>query len=1021
MKIMKDSAGDQKVTLLLVDDNPTNLLLLTKIIELDLPQIRVLTAPNGAEGLELARREPVDGAFIDVQMPRMNGLDMCRHLQDDPRTAGIPVVLMTAHQASPELRAEGLEVGAYDFISKPISNVEMLARIKVMLRLCANERRSHRTQEDLHRRLQDQSSRLRWISGLLISGDGPLVEPDQTVLEHLAAVLPDPEDLEEQSFFERLSSDFPRPWRHSLLKLCLLDQVPLPLAQEISEIRNTEAVFEYLKRHELSIIEELQGENQLLFKPRTREMLRRKARNELTQTEIQKVFLTAADWFEKRKQPASALESLIAGELYPAIAQFFSCYGLSLMDRDDAGQIMDMVSGLSDEVATQSGWLALFKGIYDLKQLKAEGASWLELAYQIFLNENDQRGQLLSLAQQVLLTLYIDGRFERCRQRMDAFDQLYRQLENQLETQERLKVSCAYGFAALRFKGDLAAVEGLLRRSLVDAQQQQLVPQLLELGLLQATLGLRQGRHLVARTAFEQSFKSFIALDQRTDLLTLAMVQLRAAEILHATGDLKVFRHQLRALIGPVGLGTVMMVHAPLFNYFEATLALARGQLRSAIELLDLAATQDQTAGSSHLQARILQLHACCRALEGDEKAASKDNDLAVQLRREAGGELIYLEILLFAGMTKYALRKYEEAQGYIEEGLARSLELQEERYRPGFYAWSAVIQEHLGQPARVEESLRAFFQLFRQQRVNFFWGVTPELLRNLASASGREGDRLSLTPLLSSYLHVDVAANGDLIPLVQIRSCGGFQLRRLERLFDFSQVGYASRQIFALLLTAPNHALSLDQIMTMLWPDSPLSRARNNFDTALSRLRKGFDECYGPKVHNDYLRLEKGMLRLQYCQVDCNELLKLMDSARYAAQRGNDWQAEAALRTMDSYWRGEFLAGFDLVEELLAVREQFNRLRLEQLHLLARLLRRRRCYDDAVRMLQQGLALDPIHDALIRELLTLHHEQNNHRMAEMVLDNYRTALLREDYDLHEVEELIDVLGAQCLTLKNNR
>ncbi len=196
---------EQQYTLLLVDDNPTNLLLLVKIIELDLPEVRVLTAGSGREGLALAQCEVIDGAFVDVQMPQMSGLEMCRRLNDNPRTAGLPLVLMTAHLASPELRAEGLEVGAYDFISQPISNVEMLARIKVMLRLCANERR----QQAERGQVGDRSLKLRWISGLLISEEGAGAETDQQLIERLAEHMPDPATSDDVQMFDYISDRLP--------------------------------------------------------------------------------------------------------------------------------------------------------------------------------------------------------------------------------------------------------------------------------------------------------------------------------------------------------------------------------------------------------------------------------------------------------------------------------------------------------------------------------------------------------------------------------------------------------------------------------------------------------------------------------------------------------------------------------------------------------------------------------------------------------------------------------------------
>ena len=188
--------ADEQFTLLLVDDNPTNLTLLAKIIELDLPQVRVLTAGTGMEGLELAAREQIDGAFIDVQMPEMSGLEMCRRLKTEPRTAGMPLVLITAHLASPMMRAEGLEVGAYDFISQPISNVEMLARIKVMLRLCQGERAAQDNRQ-VQPVANADSSRLRWLSGLLLSGNGKLTDADHRLLQSLTSEVGNGDSQEE--------------------------------------------------------------------------------------------------------------------------------------------------------------------------------------------------------------------------------------------------------------------------------------------------------------------------------------------------------------------------------------------------------------------------------------------------------------------------------------------------------------------------------------------------------------------------------------------------------------------------------------------------------------------------------------------------------------------------------------------------------------------------------------------------------------------------------------------------------
>ena len=130
---MTEEAG-QETRLLLVDDSRDHLSVLEEIITRRIPECTVLTATSAAEGLYIASSTPVSAGLIDVEMPGMDGIEMCRRLKTDPATADIPVILVTAHRAEASLKARGLEAGADDFISKPIDNVELAARIKILLR-----------------------------------------------------------------------------------------------------------------------------------------------------------------------------------------------------------------------------------------------------------------------------------------------------------------------------------------------------------------------------------------------------------------------------------------------------------------------------------------------------------------------------------------------------------------------------------------------------------------------------------------------------------------------------------------------------------------------------------------------------------------------------------------------------------------------------------------------------------------------------------------------------------------------
>ncbi|OQY59530.1 MAG: hypothetical protein B6245_06130 [Desulfobacteraceae bacterium 4572_88] len=133
--------SDNRAILLAVDDRPDNLFVLEQLITAYCPECRVITAQDAQKGLNLAEETPPDVAVIDVQMPGMNGIEMCRRLKTDKATEKVSVILLTAHQVTPQLKVEGLEAGAEDFISKPIDNSELIAKIRVRLRVKQSEER----------------------------------------------------------------------------------------------------------------------------------------------------------------------------------------------------------------------------------------------------------------------------------------------------------------------------------------------------------------------------------------------------------------------------------------------------------------------------------------------------------------------------------------------------------------------------------------------------------------------------------------------------------------------------------------------------------------------------------------------------------------------------------------------------------------------------------------------------------------------------------------------------------------
>lgn len=118
--------------ILVVDDVPANVRL--PEARLTAEYFDVLTASNGAEALSICARAECDIILLDVMMPDMDGFEVCRRLKSNPATHFIPVVIVTALD-SPADRVRGLEAGADDFLTKPVSDIVLIARVRSLTRL----------------------------------------------------------------------------------------------------------------------------------------------------------------------------------------------------------------------------------------------------------------------------------------------------------------------------------------------------------------------------------------------------------------------------------------------------------------------------------------------------------------------------------------------------------------------------------------------------------------------------------------------------------------------------------------------------------------------------------------------------------------------------------------------------------------------------------------------------------------------------------------------------------------------
>lgn len=175
--------------LLVVDDNPVVLLGFSELLRA--AGMEVVEARNGVEALQLARKHQPDLIVLDVVLPDINGVELCRRFKQDAVLKSLFVVLLSSTEISPGSQVTGLDAGADGYIARPIENRELLARVQALLRIQQTEAALRRAHNELEQRVAERTAELAQANAALRAMSLRLVEVQEQERRFLARELHD--------------------------------------------------------------------------------------------------------------------------------------------------------------------------------------------------------------------------------------------------------------------------------------------------------------------------------------------------------------------------------------------------------------------------------------------------------------------------------------------------------------------------------------------------------------------------------------------------------------------------------------------------------------------------------------------------------------------------------------------------------------------------------------------------------------------------------------------------------------
>jgi LuxR family maltose regulon positive regulatory protein len=866
-----------------------------------------------------------------------------------------------------------------------------------------------------------------WIGGLVLLSESLLRRSDFSGKKDIVQELPDYFNKEIFQYFgKEIFSSQTREAQQFLLKSSFLDIIEPNFAKQLFEIENVEEILRDHSRKNLFVHSFYDKKRGWLF--RYHHMFRNflKARYLADTTAEKRDALNSrlGILYQEKGESENAITYFLEAKAYPQAISIIEPLGMDLLRKGRKSDLASWIYALPEDLVEKNPWLLLYLTMTRQLMAGEENIISFERAYQLFKQNGERKGELISLAQLISTIIQTGIHLFPIQSLIQTAESLLESSEGNAYKLERATLWNFIGQAYLLVEGDIRKGIQICENVYLVSKQIHDIP-LQVRALLYSALGFFcVGEFPRAEEACKKIEALAEKFDYQKELRTItAMVNCLLANV---QGDFeKAHRFNKELQMGIEKYGFISF--APWVYEIAVYLKLTQGDLIDAKEIANRYLNVTRSLKNSFFKGLAFRSLGLIYLRHRDFRKAKEAMDHSIEtLSNEAPSRYVFHRNKIILGLICHEIREVEKGEKELSETL---------QYFSSISSYHSLVETHLclaflkwDQNKRKEASLhlQAGFKMMAEKRYRHLYslgsiylikafllslelkmdGPTDYIINLLGtrfpSATEEELKKLSNHPdawVREKVREVRRTIHRLSIPPLRIETLGQFQIFRGDTLireeeWDRSQ----PKKMLKAILSYGGNRIPKEILIDELWPEESPKAAEKNFKTTLQRLRKSLE----PSIHQDfsssYIHLHDNVVSLdpELCQEDSHLFLSLLKRAEEKEKRG-DTKSALPLYTeaMESY-KGDFLPDEVYAPWADKRREELRGKYIELLNKVAGLHERQGAFKKSIDCYKKAIQVDPLLEEPYQKLMTFYSSKGMYNEALRTYGDCKKALKKE-------------------------